>query len=161
MTTNLGDIFGLMPMSAIMPTKIKTYEDDPTLFGETLCRRVSIPNDDLEPVDVRKLLPKMRDNLKSDIGKFAPRCQDCINCVANVEREEDFVADVTLFTVSATCAKEGGYSMVCPDGQTAVRKGHRAVVDACPGMTDDLPDAQPNITLTSPDKPTTLAHDAW
>lgn len=177
MSINLGDVFGLVStLKATTPTKVKMFEDDPTLFGEILRRHVSFPHEwwgrrSSHSAEVMAVT-EMRDKLKSDIAKFAPRCQNCVHLVATVDNSEDYSMNATVFTASATCAKNEGYSTTCPDGQTAVRRGCKATVVDHAVATDDLLDvikealkilsvAQPNITPASPDTPTTLSDEVW
>ncbi len=176
----LSSMFGsdlALISSATVTPKIKTFEDDPTLFGQVAMSTLTVNTAEVTAygaTEVRRRIEFAVDKMRREIAVQMPRCAVCEHCTPELRTSPLSNDDATNYVLRMYCKspKQGGFTLTCPDGSIAVAKGHKALVNDRPEMTDDLldamreawkyhPDTQPDITPASPDKPTTLANDAW
>jgi hypothetical protein len=156
--------------------KPQTFEDRKTVFGAQLRISWTVPEMMVEDSDARlarQLAIKHGEQLRAEIKRECPDCDSCPKLRMEVSERDDFHRAERQYVMTASCRtdRQSGFMQVCPNGKTAVLKGHTALVAAnewagttpfidIPGTSVSSPEPAPYIR-TDPDKPTSDIGEAW
>jgi len=158
--------------------KVKTFEDDPTVFGQVLQEKILVSRIDEMRFGNDALSDRIRqssERMRREVADHMPRCAKCSNFMLEVIPTQDLISDTTTHILRTKCkGAPSGSTNVCPDGELAVKRGFRAVshsrLHTGPLLADNtMPllstwhESMPVKTniRTSPDTPMTASEDAW
>lgn len=155
---------------------VKTHEDDPTIFGETLHADLRVDRFDhlsLGKDWVTDRIRDLADKMRREVTARAPRCAGCQFFNMEVITQKDYMTDADTHRMQTQCKApgQGVNTLVCPDGSLAVKKGFKALMPVIPGLTinsdfrtvADNNTAAPAKPYISPnrDTPMTASDTAW
>ncbi len=156
--------------------KTQTFEDRKTVFGAQLRISWTVPEVMLKDSDARlarMLAIQHGEKLRAEIKRECPDCDSCPKLRMEVSERDDFNRAQRQYVMTASCRtdRQSGFMQVCPNGKTAVLKGHTALVAASewagempfidiPGTSVSSPEPATYIR-TDPDKPTSDIGETW